>query len=114
MFTVFVITYGVEKIGVSRDLVLNSITIGAVVELVTIPLFGYLSDRVGRRIWYLIGCVLMAIFAFPYFMLMNSGDPVIFSLAVGLSLPIFHAWVYGPQAALIAERFGTRSRYSGA
>src|SRR5947199_6433937 len=98
MFTVFVITYGVEKIGLSRDLVLNSITIGAVVELFTIPLFGYLSDRVGRRIWYLIGCVLMAIFAFPYFLSMNTGSAVIFSLAVVLSLCVFHAWVFGRQA----------------
>jgi len=114
LFTVFVITYGVEKIGMSRALVLNSITIAAVVELFTIPLFGYLSDRVGRRIWYLIGAVLMAIFAFPYFLLMNTASVVLFPLAVILSLALFHAWVYGPQAALIAERFGTRSRYTGA
>ena len=115
LFTVFVITYGTSKaIHLERGVVLNAITIAAIIELFTIPLFGYLSDRVGRRLWYLIGCVLMAVFAFPYFMLMNSGNAVIFSLAVGLSLPIFHAWVYGPQAALIAERFGTRSRYSGA
>ena len=114
LFTVFVITYGVDKIGIDKGLILNSITIGAAVELFTIPLFGYLSDRVGRRIWYLIGCALMAIFAFPYFLLMNAGSGVLFALAVILSLAIFHAWVYGPQAALIAERFGTRSRYSGA
>ncbi|HET8845274.1 MAG TPA: MFS transporter, partial [Ktedonobacteraceae bacterium] len=52
-------------------------------------------------------------FAFPYFLLMNS-NPAFFIIAVAASLAIFHAWVYGPQAALIAERFGTRSRYSGA
>ena len=114
LFTVFVITYGVDKIGIDKGLILNGITIGAAVELFTIPLFGYLSDRVGRRIWYLIGCALMAIFAFPYFLLMNAGSGVLFALAIILSLAVFHAWVYGPQAALIAERFGTRSRYSGA
>jgi MFS family permease len=115
LFTVFVITYGISKsIGLSRGTILNAITIAAVIELFTIPLFGYLSDRVGRRLWYLIGCVLMAAFAFPYFLLMNTANGVLFTLAVILSLPIFHAWVYGPQAALIAERFGTRSRYSGA
>ena len=115
LFTVFVITYGTSKaIHLDRGVVLNAITIGAVIELFTIPLFGYLSDRVGRRAWYLIGCVLMAAFAFPYFLLMNSGNVVIFSLGVILSLCVFHAWVYGPQAALIAERFGTKSRYSGA
>ena len=114
LFTVFVITYGVDKLALNRTLILNAITIAAVVELFTIPLFASLSDRFGRRIWYLIGCVLMAAFAFPYFLLMNSGSTVLFSLSVVLSLAVFHAWVYGPQAALIAERFGTRTRYSGA
>ncbi|GAC1430832.1 MAG: MFS transporter [Ktedonobacteraceae bacterium] len=115
LFTVFVITYGISKtIHIERGVILNAITLGAALELFTIPLFGYLSDRVGRKLWYLIGCILMAVFAFPYFLLMNSKNGIIFGLAVVLSLTIFHAWVYGPQAALIAERFGTKSRYSGA
>ncbi len=105
LFSTFVITYGVDKLLLSRTLVLNAITIAAIVELFTIPLFGYLSDRVGRRIWYLIGCVLMAAFAFPYFLLMNTKASGVFILAVASSLAFFHAWVYGPQAALIAERF---------
>ena len=114
LFSVFVITYGAVTLHVGKTLILNSITFGAVLELFTIPLFGYLSDRFGRRVWYLIGCVLMLAFAFPYFLLMNSKSDFLFTLAVVLSLALFHAWVYGPQAALIAERFGTRSRYSGA
>ena len=114
LFTTFVITYGVDKLLLDRTLILNAITIAAFVELFTIPLFGYLSEYVGRRRWYLIGCVLMAAFAFPYFLLMNTKVGGLFILAVAASLAIFHAWVYGPQAALIAERFGTRSRYSGA
>jgi hypothetical protein len=56
----------------------------------------------------------MAAFAFPYFLLMNAGSIAVFTLSVILSVALCHAWVYGPQAALIAERFGTRSRYSGA
>ncbi|HYK83886.1 MAG TPA: MFS transporter [Ktedonobacteraceae bacterium] len=114
LFSTFVITYGVDKLHADKTLILNGITIAAVVELFTIPLFGSLSDRFGRRMWYLIGCVLMAAFAFPYFLLMNTASPVPLVLAIVLSLALFHAWVYGPQAALIAERFGTRSRYSGA
>lgn len=114
LFTVFVITYGVDKLGLGKSVILNAITIAAVIELFTIPLFGHLSDSFGRRKWYLIGCVLMAVFAFPYFLLMNTKSPIFFTFAVILSLALFHAWVYGPQAALIAERFGTRSRYSGA
>src|ERR671935_150011 len=114
LFTVFVVTYGVETLHLGRGLILNAITVAAVLELFTIPLFGHLSDRVGRRRWYLLGCVLMAAFAFPYFLLMNTGVAALFILAVVLSLPVCHAWMYGPQAALIAERFGTRARYSGA
>jgi MFS family permease len=114
LFTVFVVTYGVETLHLGRGLILNAITIAAVLELFTIPLFGHLSDRFGRRSWYLLGCVLMAAFAFPYFLLMNTGSAALFILAVVLSLTVCHAWVYGPQAALIAERFGTRARYSGA
>ena len=113
LFTTFVITYSLA-IHVPKAVVLNGITIGAIVELFTIPLFGYLSDRAGRRMWYLIGCGLMAVFAFPYFTLLNTKSAVIITLGIVLSLALCHAWVYGPQAALIAERFGTRSRYSGA
>ncbi len=114
LFSVFVITYGVEYLKMSKTLILNGITFAAIVELVTIPLFGYLSDRFGRRAWYLVGCVLMLAFGFPYFLLLNTKSDVLVTLAIILSLAFFHAWVYGPQAALIAERFGTRARYSGA
>ncbi|HEX8995146.1 MAG TPA: MFS transporter [Ktedonobacterales bacterium] len=113
LFTVFVITYAL-LIHVPKAVVLNGITIGAIIELGTILLFGWLSDRIGRRTWYLIGCAVMAVFAFPYFALLNSKSTAMVTLAIVLSLCVAHAWVYGPQAALIAERFGTRSRYSGA
>ena len=114
LFTTFVITYNLTKIHLDPQVTLYAISIAGVIELLTIPLFSYLSDIVGRRIWYLIGCVLMAAFAFPYFMLLNTKSTFLFGLGVVLSVCIFHAWVYGPQAALIAERFGTRARYSGA
>lgn len=113
LFTTFVITYSLV-IDVPKAVVLNGITTGAVIELATIPLFGYLSDRVGRRAWYLVGCGIMAVFAFPYFSLLNTKSTALITLSIVLSLALCHAWVYGPQAALIAERFGTRSRYSGA
>lgn len=114
LFTTFVVTYGVDKLLLGKTMILNSIIAAAILEMCTIPVFGALSDRIGRRRWYLIGCVLMIAFAFPYYLLMNSGSSVLFVLAVILSLAFFHSWVYGPQAAMIAERFSTRSRYSGA
>jgi MFS family permease len=75
-----------------------------------LALFTFLVGFIARPF----GCVIMAAFAFPYFLLMNTRASGLFILAVVLSVALCHAWVYGPQAALIAERFGTRSRYSGA
>src|SRR5437588_2850947 len=114
LFTTFVITYNLTKIHLDPQITLYAISIAGGIELLTIPFFSYMSDLVGRRLWYLIGCVLMAAFAFPYFLLLNSANAVIFSIGVILSICVFHAWVYGPQAALIAERFGTNERYSAA
>lgn len=114
LFTTFVITYTVEFLKLDKSTVLNGIIIAAIIELFTIPLFARVSDVVGRRAWYLVGCVIMAVFAFPYFALLNSKNSGLVVLAIVLSVALCHAWVYGPQAALIAERFGTRSRYSGA
>jgi MFS family permease len=75
LFTVFAITY-ILTLKIPKETVLRAIIIAAIVELFTIPLFGYLSDRVGRRMWYLVGCVIMMAFAFPYFALLNTKDPL--------------------------------------
>jgi MFS family permease len=113
IFTTFVLVYG-KDLKLNGQVVLAGVYIAAIVELFTIPLFGYISDRVGRRKWYLVGCALMAAFGYPYFLLFNTKNSALVILAIVLSLALFHAWVYGPQAALISERFGTRTRYSGA
>lgn len=114
LFSTFVLVYGASYLHVDQQLILAGIYIAAVIELFTIPAFSYLSDRYGRRGWYMIGCLLMLLFAFPYFLLLNTGNPVLIILSIVLSLAVFHSFVYGPQAALISERFSTRLRYSGA
>jgi len=114
LFSVFVLVYGSQYLHADRQLILAGIYIAAIVEFFTIPYFGYLSDRYGRRKWYMFGCLLMLLFAFPYFLLLNTGNPVLIILGIVLSLAVFHSFVYGPQAALISERFSTRLRYSGA
>ena len=77
------------------------------------PLFGHLSDLIGRRKIYAIGIAGTAIFAFPYFGLLNTKEAALVLIAIVVSL-IVHDIQYGPQAALIAESFGTNLRYSGA
>jgi len=113
LFVTFVLTYTTQQLKLQRGDVLNYTMIGAAVGLVSIPVFGYLSDRIGRRLMYGIGVVGVGLFAFPYFALLNTKVGGLVLLAIVLSL-IFHDMQYGPQAALIAETFGTNVRYSGA
>ncbi len=113
LFITFVLTYGTEKLSLQRDSLLNATLIAAAVGLVSVPFFGYLSDIVGRRLLYGAGIVATAVFAFPYFGLLNTRQYGLVLLAIVLSL-VFHDMQYGPQAALIAESFGTNIRYSGA
>jgi MFS family permease len=113
LFTSFVLTYGTTQLALNRNGLLNDILIAATIGLLSVPLFGYLSDRLGRRRVYGAGIVVTALFAFPYFSLLNTKTSALVLLGIVVSL-IFHDMQYGPQAALIAEGFGTNVRYSGA
>jgi metabolite-proton symporter len=113
LFVTFVLSYGTQTLGLPRGELLNATLIAAAVGLVSVPLFGHLSDIIGRKLMYGIGVVCVGLFAFPYFGLLNTGAPGLIVLAIVLSL-LFHDMQYGPQAALIAETFGTNIRYSGA
>jgi metabolite-proton symporter len=113
LFITFVLTYGTEALALERDDLLNNVLVAAALGFLTVPLFGYLSDLFGRKLVYGIGVVGIAIFAFPYFGLLNSKESGLVLLAIVLSLAI-HDIMYGPQAALISETFGTGVRYSGA
>ena len=113
LFTVFVLTYGTTKLKLNRTDLLNDIVIAACIGLITVPLMGHLSDRFGRRRIYGIGIVATAVFAFPYFGLLNTKSAGLILVAIVVSLMV-HDIQYGPQAALIAEGFGPNLRYSGA
>jgi metabolite-proton symporter len=113
LFVTFVLTYGTRTLKLERGAVLSDTLIAAAVGLVSIPVFGYLSDRIGRRLMYGIGIVCTGLFAFPYFLLLDTRAGGLVLLGIVLSL-VFHDMQYGPQGALIAEVFGTNLRYSGA
>ena len=96
-----------------RELLLNAILAFSVLEFILIPLAGHLSDRIGRKRMYLIGAGITFIVSFLFFWLLGMATPVSVFVAVLLGA-VAHSAVYGPQAALIAEQFTPRLRYSGA
>ncbi len=114
VLTVFSIVYATARLGLPRSLILNGILLGALAELVTIPLFGALSDRVGRKALYVAGAVLSAALAFPVFSLLETRDPTVVVLTLVVVMSLTHGLMFAPQAAYLPELFGTRTRYSGA
>ncbi|MEO7058583.1 MAG: MFS transporter [Lapillicoccus sp.] len=113
IFITFVLTYGTKVVKMNRGDLLNDTLVAAACGFITVPLFGYLSDVIGRRLVYGVGIVAVGLYAFPYFGLLNTTSSGLALLAIVASL-VFHDIMYGPQAALIAESFGTNLRYSGA
>ncbi|MBB6348778.1 MFS transporter [Nonomuraea muscovyensis] len=112
-FTAYILVYLTGTLGLERSVGLNAVLIGSALQLVLIPLFGALSDRLGRRPVYLAGVVGAAIWVFVFFPLLDTGSFPFIALATVVAL-VTHAAMYGPQAAFIAELFTTRLRYSGA
>ena len=113
IFWTYVLVYATGTLQMQRQDVLTDTLIASGVSLVTVPLWGYLSDRFGRRRTYMFGAVVMALFAWPYFALLDTRIPGLVLLAIVLA-PVVHDIQYGPQAAFIAEAFPPRLRYSGA
>lgn len=113
VITTFGLTYIVDHAHLTRATALNAMLIGTAVEVVAIPLFAALSDKVGRRPLYVLGAAGIAVWGFAFFRLIDTGQTPLIVLAIIGGL-LCHALMYAPQAAFIAELFPTRMRYSGA
>ena len=108
----FIFTYGTTVLGATRDFILSAILVQAVLGFIWVVIAGYLSDFVGRKRMYMIGAVISGFWGFLYFALLDTKIPGLVFLGIAVSLvPIMN--LYGPQAALIAESFSPRLRYSG-
>jgi len=113
IFTAFIFSYGTGTLHVSRDFLLTAVLAASILSFFSIPFFGHLSDRIGRKTMYMIGAAVTVVFGFLYFGMLGTGSATIIFLAIILSL-VPHDMLYGPQAALIAETFPSHLRYSGA
>ena len=113
IFNAFIFTYGTQVLGASRNLLLTGLIVTTGLGFIWAPIAGALSDRIGRRQMYIIGCVFVAAYTFAYFAMLDTKSSTLIFIAVSLSfIPVMT--MYGPEAALIAEAFTPRLRYSGA
>lgn len=113
LIAVFTLSYATEQLSLDRSSILNGLLVASIIWLFTIPAYGALSDKVGRRPVYMFGAGSLALFAFPFFWLFDTRNTALIWLALIVALAILHAAMYGPQAAYFSELFGTRVRYSG-
>jgi MHS family shikimate/dehydroshikimate transporter-like MFS transporter len=114
VITIFGLNYAVTNMSLPRQLVLGAIALGAALELITIPLFGALSDRIGRRPVYMLGCMAAIALAFPVFWAIQTRDPVTATLGFVIGMSMGHGIMYGAQASFLGEMFPSNLRYSGA
>jgi metabolite-proton symporter len=112
VLTAFTLVYIRDVRGLEASFALNAVLIASAVHLVTIPMWGALSDRVGRRPVYLLGAAGIGVWAFALFRMLDTEDFGLTVLAITIGL-LFHGAMYGPQAAFFAELFGTKARYTG-
>ncbi len=114
LLTIFGLSYAVTNVGLSRGLVLGAIALGAAIELLTIPLCGALSDRIGRRPIYVLGCLAAIALAFPLFWAIETRAPLTVVLGFVIGMSVGHGIMYGVQASFLSEMFPSNLRYSGA
>jgi metabolite-proton symporter len=114
VYTTFVLAYATEQVHVTKQTVLSGVLLASGLDLLAIPCFGLLSDRLGRGPVYMFGAVFSALFVVPFFLLVGTGRPELVALAIVVGVTVGHAAMYGPQASFFSELFGARVRYSGA
>lgn len=113
IFTVYLLSYASGEDGSGRTTALNGLMIAAALQCIAVPLFGALSDRVGRRPVLLFSFLVSSATVFPALAWLTTNNPLLVTLAFVLSMSIGHGAAYGAISTFLVELFGTRSRMSG-
>src|SRR5271169_61175 len=114
MLTVFVVVYATTKLGLPKPLMLDAVLYAALLELISLPLFGLLADKIGRRPMYIMGALFTILFAFPLFWMLESQSTALIFTAVMIAMNFGHGMMFGPESCYFPELFGPGVRYSGA
>jgi len=114
MLTVFVVGYATTKLGLPKPMMLDAVMYAALLELVSLPLFGWLSDKIGRRPLFILGALFTIAFAFPLFWMLESKSTALIFAAVMIAMNFGHGMMFGTESCYFPELFGSRVRYSGA
>jgi MHS family shikimate/dehydroshikimate transporter-like MFS transporter len=112
--TVFSLNYVTERLGVAKSTFFNGILLASIIQLFTLPAFGWLSDRYGRKPLYIIGCIFVILFAFPLFWLFDTRHWLVIIITISLAISFGQSIMYAPEVTWAAELFASRLRYSGA
>jgi MHS family shikimate/dehydroshikimate transporter-like MFS transporter len=114
MLTVFVVVYATTKLGLPKQMMLDAVMYAALLELVSLPLFGLIADRIGRRPLFILGALFTIAFAFPVFWLIESKNAALIFIAIMTAMNFGHGMMFGIESCYFPELFGPRVRYSGA
>jgi len=114
LYTTFILSYIVNTLHMQRQVGLNAVLISSAIGIFSLPAWAWLSDKIGRRKITLFGTIGSTFFAFPFFMMAQTGNVWVLTLGIVIALNLIHDAIYGPQAVYFSELFGTKVRLSGA
>jgi len=110
---IFSISYGTKRLGLPRTTLTDALLVANCLALFTVPLFGALSDRIGRRPSFLAGILATALYIYPFFLLMATKEALLVTAAIAIAVGLIHPMMFGPEGSFFSELFDTRVRFSG-
>jgi MHS family shikimate/dehydroshikimate transporter-like MFS transporter len=114
MLTVFVVVYATTKLGIAKPMMLDAVLYAALLELISLPLFGWISDKIGRRPLFIVGALFTIVFAFSLFWMLESMSTAMIFIAIMIAMNFGHGMMFASESCYFPELFGPRVRYSGA